>query len=135
MDKQNQTNSTQNSDMKPNVCQSCGMPMNDGDFGTEKNGEKCLEYCKHCYQNGEFTFKGSLDDMVKMLTGMAADMGMTSEQAEEFGKKVLPELKRWKVEKECCMKDGKCEKCGMDCKECKCEECECDDKEENKKQE
>ena len=39
-------------------CQSCGMPMGDQTdlYGTEKNGEKNAEFCKYCYENGEYTF-------------------------------------------------------------------------------
>ena len=34
-----------------NFCQSCAMPMADGDYGTEKDGSESHDYCKYCYQN------------------------------------------------------------------------------------
>ena len=37
------------------LCQSCGMPLNKEEVkGTEKNGLKSDEYCKYCYENGDF---------------------------------------------------------------------------------
>ncbi|QGY42207.1 hypothetical protein GM418_00610 [Maribellus comscasis] len=44
------------------MCQSCGMPLSkdpDGG-GTEKDGAKNRKYCSYCYQNGEFTFTGTV---------------------------------------------------------------------------
>ena len=37
------------------ICQSCGMPMNEEDFGTNADGGANQEYCKYCYQNGRFS--------------------------------------------------------------------------------
>ena len=43
-------------------CQSCGMPLskdpNGG--GTNADGTKNTSYCSYCYQNGSFTFSGTL---------------------------------------------------------------------------
>lgn len=40
---------------KPNMCQSCGMPMKvSSDFGTEKDGTPSEKYCHYCYENGEW---------------------------------------------------------------------------------
>lgn len=36
-------------------CQSCAMPLNEDNLGTEKDGSSSQEYCMYCYQNGEFT--------------------------------------------------------------------------------
>ncbi|MGQ9623414.1 MAG: zinc ribbon domain-containing protein, partial [Candidatus Caldatribacteriaceae bacterium] len=37
-------------------CQSCAMPMvKPEDFGTNADGSPNGEYCRYCFQNGEFT--------------------------------------------------------------------------------
>lgn len=51
-------------------CQSCGMPMKKDpqSGGTDTNANKSEKYCSYCYQNGEFTFKGTVvefQDFVK----------------------------------------------------------------------
>ncbi len=116
-----QQNKNLRTEMQGKVCQSCGMPMQEADFGSEKDNSKCSDYCKYCYQDGKFTFNGTLEEMIQMLKGMATDMGMTPEQAEEFGKKILPELKRWKKSESC-----KCEICGKECENCQCKDCKCE---------
>ncbi len=41
---------------KKAICQSCGRPMKkETDFGTEAEGNLNEEYCKHCYNKGNFT--------------------------------------------------------------------------------
>ncbi|MBX4197452.1 zinc ribbon domain-containing protein [Candidatus Saccharibacteria bacterium] len=41
--------------MARQMCQSCGMPLNDKTRGTEADGSPSLKYCNLCYQNGKFT--------------------------------------------------------------------------------
>lgn len=36
-------------------CNSCGKPIVKADCGTNKDGSLNEDYCKECYQNGEFT--------------------------------------------------------------------------------
>ena len=37
-------------------CQSCGMPLADvNDIGTNADGSRNEDYCKYCYENGQFT--------------------------------------------------------------------------------
>ncbi|WP_368041489.1 zinc ribbon domain-containing protein [Clostridium sp. 001] len=40
--------------MKQKYCQSCGMPMSEELYGTERNNKKNQEYCIYCYENGDF---------------------------------------------------------------------------------
>ena len=49
--------------MEERYCQSCGMPMGQGDglYGTEADGGKSADYCKYCYDKGAFTFHGTMD--------------------------------------------------------------------------
>ena len=49
------------------VCQSCGLPMPDGElFGTHGDGHPCTEYCRNCFQNGLFT-AASLEEVRKSI--------------------------------------------------------------------
>lgn len=47
---------------KNKFCQSCGMPMKKDPLGggTHADGSQSEIYCSYCYQNGEFTFKGTV---------------------------------------------------------------------------
>jgi hypothetical protein len=82
-------------------CQSCGMPMGTTDemYGTEKDGAKSADYCKYCYQNGTFTFKGPMEQMIDFCVRpmMESDPTMTEAAAREIMKGFFPTLKRWKT--------------------------------------
>ena len=55
-------------------CQSCSMPIDDAALrGSEKDGSVSNEYCKYCYQQGEFLEPNmSLNEMkVLVRTKMA----------------------------------------------------------------
>ena len=80
------------------ICQSCGMPLNsDQDFGANKDGSKNAEYCCHCYQNGEFTFKGDADEFIAHQVEIAKQkLGMLEDQAKQMASGTIPNLKRWK---------------------------------------
>ncbi len=77
-------------------CQSCAMPMTDEDFGTEKDGSKSEEYCKYCYQNGEFTSDITMDEMIDFCVPKTAEAtGMSEEEARKMSEEFFPQLKRW----------------------------------------
>lgn len=51
--------------MKKNkICQSCGMPLKKDPQGGSLNadGSKNDKYCSYCYQNGEFTYTGTVKE-------------------------------------------------------------------------
>ena len=81
-------------------CQSCGMPMGETDelYGTHADGGKSEDYCKYCYENGAFTFDGSLEEMIEICIPpmVQSNKGMTEEQARQMMRQFLPMLKRWK---------------------------------------
>ena len=83
------------------ICQSCGIPLNNENRGTNKNLSPSDEYCLFCYQKGMFVVPDlSLDQQINRLTNMAVNnMGMTEEKARKMAMQTLPELKRWKVYK------------------------------------
>lgn len=94
--------------MEENFCQSCGMPLerwNDRGggktnemYGTEKNGTKSKDFCAYCYENGKFTFSGSMREMIEVCVPhtASANNAMTPEQARDMMLEWFPTLKRWK---------------------------------------
>ena len=69
--------------MEERYCQSCGMPMGQGDglYGTEADGGKSADYCKYCYDKGAFTFHGTMEEMIEICVPpmVQSNQGMTPE--------------------------------------------------------
>ena len=80
-------------------CQSCGMPVGESadNFGTETDGSSSTEYCKFCYQDGEFTDPHqTVDGMVaSSVDFMASNLGFSTSEATELSNNVIRKLKRW----------------------------------------
>lgn len=86
--------------MEQKFCQSCGMPMGADDlYGNEADGRKNADYCKYCYENGAFTFAGSMAEMIEICIPpmVESNPDMTAEQARQMMVQFLPTLKRWKA--------------------------------------
>ena len=72
-------------------CQSCAMPMGEDDFGTEKDGSKCQDYCKYCYQDGEFTDNRTMEEMIDFCVPKTAEAtGMSEEEARKMSEEFFP---------------------------------------------
>ena len=85
--------------MEERYCQSCGMPLGSTNevLGTNKDGSKNEEYCIYCYDKGEFTFDGTMDEMIEIcVPHMTSDGQMKEEEARNMMKQFFPTLKRWK---------------------------------------
>ena len=86
--------------MEQTFCQCCGMPMGDADelYGTNADGSKNEEYCKYCFEKGEFTFKGTMEELIDIcvpnMVASTPDMG--EEEARKGMREWFPTLKRWK---------------------------------------
>ncbi len=81
------------------ICQSCGMEMaKEEDFGTNSDGSLNQEYCRFCFQKGNFTDPSiTFEEMVnKVAHMMIAKITIPEEKALEVAKKELINLKRWK---------------------------------------
>lgn len=79
------------------ICQSCGMPITDTSvLGTDKDGKINQDYCKYCYQNGEFIDKVDMQTYIEMCSQYGAQANMTNQEMKEFCQKLFPTLKRWK---------------------------------------
>lgn len=86
--------------MEQKFCQSCGMPMGAEElYGTTMDGKKSEDYCKYCYENGAFTFHGSMAEMIEICVPpmVASNPDMTAEKARQMMLQFFPSLKRWKA--------------------------------------
>lgn len=85
--------------MEERYCQSCAMPMGNDDSmcGTEKDGALNKDYCKYCYQDGAFTFHGTMQEMIDFCVKpmREADPTMTEATARAMLNQAMPALKRW----------------------------------------
>ena len=87
-------------EMNQKFCQCCGMPMGETDelYGTNTYGSKNEDYCKYCFENGAFTFAGTMEEMVEVCVPhmTAAHPEMSGEEARKAMLAWFPTLKRWK---------------------------------------
>ena len=78
------------------ICQSCGMPItNESQFGTNIDGTQNTDFCKYCYERGEFIDKVSMEEYIEMCSKYGEQAGMTNDEMREYCKKLFPTLKRW----------------------------------------
>jgi hypothetical protein len=83
--------------MKKEICQSCGMPMSEKDFGINEDGTKNKEYCHFCFQNGMFADDEiTMEEKIKKNIEIAKNMGMNEEKAKSLAESTIPKLRRWK---------------------------------------
>jgi len=82
--------------MENRICQSCSMPLTKDILGTNKDGSINEDYCKYCYENGEFIDKVTMEEYIDMCSEYGEQAGMTNEEMREHCTKVFPTLKRWK---------------------------------------
>ena len=69
------------------ICQSCAMPLEQTDsYGTNKDKSKNFEYCKFCFQKGQFT-----DENITLEEKIQKNVSIAKQMAEN----ILPKLKRW----------------------------------------
>ena len=79
-------------------CNSCGRPMGRNDYGTNEDGSPNMDYCKDCFQNGEFTEPDiTINEMIirhaKRMLKRNPDL--REEEATGLLCNFLPNLKRW----------------------------------------
>ena len=79
-----------------NFCQSCSRPLDNSELlGTEEDNSPSCEYCKYCYQNGEFIHPGITLDEMKERMSKLLDKEKLPEDILEAAISRLPHLKRW----------------------------------------
>lgn len=77
------------------ICQCCGMPLDDSIISKEPNGEFNEEYCKWCYNEGEFTYH-NIDELIDFCVEHMYIENYTKKQVREYMKDMLPKLNYWK---------------------------------------
>ena len=83
--------------MENKICQSCGMPIDSIDLlGTNKDGSINQDYCKYCYNDGEFIDEGTMEEYINMCSKYGEQAGMSNEEMKKYCTKLFPTLKRWK---------------------------------------
>ena len=82
---------------KTNFCQSCSMPLeHKNDLGTNADGSLNYEYCKYCYQDGQFTDPElTMEEMIELTVRIMEEKRMPSDLIEQT-KEYIPMLKRWR---------------------------------------
>lgn len=80
------------------ICQSCGMKMNNSDFGKNTDGSFNKDYCKYCFPNGSFSKDETMEEMIESCIPFLIKDGDfdTEKSAREHLEKLYPTLKRWK---------------------------------------
>jgi hypothetical protein len=83
--------------MKKQICQSCGIPLENNNFGTNADSSPNKEYCKFCYKAGEFVLPAlTLETQIERLSEMAVkNFSMSKIDALKITNSTLPDLLRW----------------------------------------
>lgn len=78
-------------------CQSCGIPIHkvSEGYGTNVDGSKNEMFCNYCYQNGAFTFVGTVGEMQEFCKTKMIEGGHSKFTAWLFTRG-MNRLKRWK---------------------------------------
>lgn len=81
------------------ICQSCGMPMQEEQYGTNKDGSRNETYCCYCFKDGEFAQNGTMEEMVEFCAPFEVEGGRakTIEEAKAMLMEYFPTLERWKA--------------------------------------
>ncbi len=77
------------------ICQCCGMPLEDEIIGREKDGTPNNDYCKWCYADGQYTYS-DMDELINVCVPFLVSDGFSEEQARSYLKQTLPKLDYWK---------------------------------------
>ena len=77
------------------ICQCCGMPLDDSTISKEPGGEFNEEYCKWCYNDGNFVYT-SLEQLTDFLVEHMSNENWPPEQARAYFEENLPKLNHWK---------------------------------------
>ena len=74
------------------VCQCCGMPLeDDASVSREPDGTLNEEYCKWCYNQGQFAYS-SMEELTSFLVEHMSNENWPKEQARAYFEAQLPQL-------------------------------------------
>ena len=86
-----------NTEMK--ICQSCAMPLENAEaLGTNADGSKNEDYCQYCFENGNFTWEGTMEEMIEACVPFVSKGNPYPDEdsARKAMNAYFPQLKRWK---------------------------------------
>lgn len=85
--------------MDVKICQSCGMPMQEDLYGTNKDGSANDKYCTYCYKEGAFVQQCSMEEMADFCAPFEVEGGRakTVEEAKAGLMQYFATLERWKA--------------------------------------
>ena len=78
-----------------NICQCCGMPLEDEITSREPDGSFNEEYCKWCYVDGKFVYS-NLEDLIAFCAEHMANESWPADQVRAYLEAKLPTLNHWK---------------------------------------
>lgn len=80
------------------ICQSCGMKMQENDRGKNADGSTNDDYCKYCFPNGAFGKDETMEEMIESCIPFMLEGGecKTQKEARDLLYTIMPTLKRWK---------------------------------------
>ena len=79
------------------ICQSCGMPMQEDQYGKNADGSPNDKYCMYCLKDG-IMGECTMEEMVDICAPFEVEGGRckTLEEAKAALRQYLPTLERWK---------------------------------------
>lgn len=77
------------------ICQCCGMPLEDSLISRENDGSLNEDYCKWCYDGGEFRYK-TKEQLIDFCAEHMSSEAWPAEQVRAHMEAVVPNLKHWK---------------------------------------
>ena len=78
------------------ICQCCGMPLeDDASVSREPDGTLNEEYCKWCYNQGQFAYS-SMEELTSFLVEHMSNENWPKEQARAYFEAQLPQLGHWR---------------------------------------
>lgn len=81
------------------ICQSCGMPMQEDQYGTNGDGSRNEKYCCYCYKDGAFVQDCTLEEMIDSCASFEVEDGRAKslEEAKGMLREYFPTLERWRA--------------------------------------
>jgi len=94
---------------KGKICQSCGFPLTSNEsleslegsliilsVGTEEDGSASEDFCKYCYDKGDFVQEMTMEEMISSCAPTIAEThSMELKEAKKQMEEFFPTLKRW----------------------------------------
>lgn len=81
-----------------NICQSCGMVMDEHEYGTNLDKSSNKDFCKYCYINGKFGKDETMEEMIESCIPFRINEAdcPNAETARKQMLQIFPTLKRWR---------------------------------------